>query len=316
MITQNYEKSGVSIQAGEELVENIKRINPNIGGFAGLYKLNDTQSLVACTDGVGTKLELGIAADRLEDLGQDLVAMSVNDLIVCGAQPLFFLDYYATGKLNVPNAGRVIKGIAQACEQSSCVLLGGETAEMPGFYTPPKFDVAGFAVGIVQNDEIIDGSDIQEGDLIVALPSSGFHSNGFSLIRKIMADNNLTINSKFQNKTLGDFLCEPTKLYVQTILKLKKNIRINGMAHITGGGLTNIARVIPQGLKYSINVNNISVPEIFSFFKKIGNISTEEAFTVWNMGIGFVIIINPIEYVKMTEIFSDLMLIGSIVSTQ
>lgn len=313
MSSATYEKAGVSIQAGETLVEKIKKINPTIGGFAGIYELDSERSLVACTDGVGTKLELGIKMQRYEDLGQDLVAMSVNDLIVCGAKPLFFLDYFATGKLDVDVAHRVIKGIVKACQDSGCLLLGGETAEMPGFYDQNKFDLAGFAVGDVLNKDIIDGKNIKENDIIVGLPSSGFHSNGYSLVRKIMTDNNVTLETPFEGKTIGDYLTEPTRLYVKDILNLKKHIVIKGMAHITGGGLTNISRILPENFVFDIDRKKIPVPAIIKHFQTIGKISDEEAFTVWNMGMGFTLIIDPNQLENLKKIMPDCFEIGKVI---
>lgn len=314
MTSTTYEKAGVSILAGETLVEKIKKINPTIGGFAGIYQLDEERSLVACTDGVGTKLELGIKMKRYEDLGQDLVAMSVNDLIVCGARPLFFLDYFATGKLDVEVAHRVIKGIVRACKESGCLLLGGETAEMPGFYDNHKFDLAGFAVGEVQNNEIINGKNIQENDLIVGLPSSGFHSNGYSLVRKIMSDHNITLETPFEGKTIGEYLTEPTFLYVKDILKLKKQIKIKGMAHITGGGLTNIGRILPENLFYDVDKTKIPVPPIIKYFQTLGNISDEEAYTVWNMGMGFTLIIDQNEIENLKKLLPESFVVGKVVT--
>ena len=314
MTSTNYEKAGVNILAGENLVEKIKKINPTIGGFAGLYELDSERYIVACTDGVGTKLELGIKMQRYEDLGQDLVAMSVNDLIVCGAKPLFFLDYFATGKLNVDVAHRVIKGIVRACQDSCCLLLGGETAEMPGFYDKDKFDLAGFAVGDVLKKDIIDGKKIKENDIIVGLPSSGFHSNGYSLIRKIMKDNNIELETPFEGKTIGDFLTIPTRLYVKDILNLKKQINIKGMAHITGGGLTNIGRVLPESFVYDIDKNKIPVPSIMKYFQTVGKISDDEAFTVWNMGMGFTLIIDATELDTLKKVMPECFEIGKVVS--
>lgn len=300
MSAQNYEKSGVSIAAGEALVDKIKQINPQIGGFAGLYPLDEDRFLVGCTDGVGTKLKLSIELERYEALGQDLVAMSVNDLIVCGARPLFFLDYYATGKLDVNVAHRVIQGIAQACRESSCVLLGGETAEMPGFYAPNTFDLAGFAVGEVRKEHLIDGSTIQAGDVIVGLKSSGFHANGYSLVRHILSEKGVSLAEPFgSGTTLGDLLTEPTKLYVADILKLQKQVRIKGMSHITGGGLTNIGRVLPAGRVYRIDHSAIPTPDVMKHVQALGQISQDEAFTVWNMGMGFVVIVAASEVDKV-----------------
>lgn len=203
-----------------------------------------------------------------------------------------FLDYYATGKLDVDVAHRVIKGIVRACSESSCILLGGETAEMPGFYEGNKFDLAGFAVGEVLNAEIIDGKSIQANDVIIGLASSGFHANGYSLVRKIMSENNIKLEHPFEGKTIGDYLTEPTALYVKTILQLKEKIKIKGMAHITGGGLTNIQRILPEGTQYSIDKSKVKTPSIIKYFKDLGKISEEEAFTVWNMGMGFALVID------------------------
>lgn len=300
MTSKEYEKSGVSIHAGESLVDKIKKINPNIGGFAGLYQLDADRFLVACTDGVGTKLELGIKMQRYEYLGQDLVAMSLNDLIVCGARPLFFLDYYATGKLDVDIAHRVIKGIVKACQECNCILLGGETAEMPGFYDNNKFDLAGFAVGEVYQKDLIDGRKIVAGDCLIGLPSSGFHANGYSLIRKIMSDHKLSLETPFEGKTLGEFLTEPTKLYVKEISNLKTIVPIKAMAHITGGGLTNISRVLPERFVFDADKSKIPTPPIMKFFKDLGKISDDEAYNVWNMGLGFCIVVSP-EHVQAVK---------------
>jgi phosphoribosylformylglycinamidine cyclo-ligase len=290
-----YEKAGVSIAAGDALVNWIAKANPQIGGFAGLYKLNETMSLVACTDGVGTKLELSIAEKKFQQLGQDLVAMSVNDLICCGATPLFFLDYYACGKLDVEVAKSVIAGISEACVKSECVLLGGETAEMPQFYDVGKFDLAGFAVGQVENAKIINGSTIQEHDVIVGLPSSGFHANGYSLIRKILRDKNISLSSleSSTQKPWGELLTEPTALYVKRVKRILQEVSIKGMAHITGGGLSNIQRVLPSHLKFHVPFENIPTPSFMKQLQKLGEISNEEAFTVWNMGMGMALIVSP-----------------------
>ncbi|MES2614201.1 MAG: phosphoribosylformylglycinamidine cyclo-ligase, partial [Bdellovibrionota bacterium] len=299
--------------AGEALVDKIKKINPNIGGFAGLYPLDADRSLVACTDGVGTKLELGIEMERYEDLGQDLVAMSVNDLIVCGARPLFFLDYFATGKLNVEVAHRVVQGIVRACTESGCILLGGETAEMPGFYDSNKFDLAGFAVGEVYNKDLVDGKSIVKGDVIIGLPSSGFHSNGYSLVRKILKDKNIDLKSQFEGKSWGSLLTEPTKLYVKSVLDVHKKIKIKGMSHITGGGLTNIGRVLQPGLNYHIEKEKIPTPLFMKHLQKLGNISQEEAFTVWNMGMGFVLIVNKTDATEFLNQLPDSFIAGEII---
>ena len=314
---RNYEAAGVSIQAGEDLVAKIKEGNPHIGGFAGLFKLNETQSLVGCTDGVGTKLELSIDLKRFEALGQDLVAMSVNDLVVCGARPLFFLDYYACGKLDVDTAHQVISGIQKACAATGCVLLGGETAEMPGFYEGNKFDLAGFAVGLVNNTDIVDGTTVVPGDVLVGLPSSGFHANGYSLIRKIIRDTQLDLASLFttqgQSLSWGELLTEPTRLYVNDVNAAKAKVNIKAMSHITGGGLTNIGRVLPEGTTYKIDYAKIPTPEFMNELRKRGNVSLEEAFTVWNMGIGFVFTVASTEVDLLLKTLPGSFVAGEIV---
>ncbi|MEY3901980.1 MAG: hypothetical protein RL189_1286 [Pseudomonadota bacterium] len=291
-----YSRAGVDIAAGEDLVEKIRAENPAIGGFAGLYPLDEERFLVGCTDGVGTKIELSLQMDRLEDLGQDLVAMSVNDLVVCGARPLFFLDYFACGKLDVQQAHRVISGIQKACLASGCVLLGGETAEMPGFYQPPKFDIAGFAVGEVHRSALIDGRAVNVGDLMIGLPSTGFHANGFSLVRKIVQEQKLKLDEKYdilQGQSLGEALTHPTALYPKAVQKILSRAQIKAMAHITGGGLRNIQRVLPEGLTHRVDRSAIPCPPVIRLIAQHGQISEDEAFTVWNMGLGFVFVVSP-----------------------
>jgi phosphoribosylformylglycinamidine cyclo-ligase len=314
MTSLMYEKAGVSIIAGETLVEKIKKINPNIGGFAGLYPLDEERSLVACTDGVGTKLELGIQMQKYEGLGQDLVAMCVNDLIVCGARPLFFLDYFATGKLDVSIAHRVIKGIVSSCNEANCILLGGETAEMPGFYDSNKFDLAGFAVGEVFHKNLIDGRHIKKNDVIIGLKSSGFHSNGFSLIRKILSENNINLNDKYEGISWGTYLTEPTKIYAKQVLKLIQKYKIKGMSHITGGGLSNIKRILPSNLNFHIEKDNIPTPNFMKEIQNLGKISQEEAFTVWNMGMGYSIIVDKNDVAKILMEVENSFFAGEIIS--
>lgn len=311
-----YSRAGVDIEAGEKLVEKIKSTNPAIGGFAGLYPLDDDRYLVACTDGVGTKIEISLSTGSLEALGQDLVAMSVNDLIVCGARPLFFLDYFACGKLDVEQAHRVISGIQSACKRSGCMLLGGETAEMPGFYQPPKFDIAGFAVGEVHKDALIDGSTVQKGDVLIGLPSSGFHANGFSLVRKIIAEQNLDLNARpaqLGGDTLGEALSQPTALYPKTVSSVLAKVTVKAMAHITGGGLRNIQRVLPEGLNYAVDRTSIPRPPIFDLIMNAGDISQDEAFTVWNMGLGFVFVVSKTEADTVRRLCPESFLCGEIV---
>jgi phosphoribosylformylglycinamidine cyclo-ligase len=246
--------------------------------------------LVACTDGVGTKVALAQEANKLDGIGQDLVAMCVNDLIVCGAKPLFFLDYFASSKLEVDEASKVIKSIASACKDSGCALLGGETAEMPGHYLGKNFDLAGFSVGCVEEDKIIDSKTIKEDDILIGIESSGPHSNGFSLIRKIIKDANL---NKDQYESIVELAMKPTHLYPNLIMDLINKFDIHGMAHITGGGLTeNIPRSIPKNLSASINIDSWDIPEIFKWLKVNGNLNDKDMFRIFNCGIGMVLIVS------------------------
>ena len=297
-----YKSAGVDIQAGNDLVDKIKddvasshgpNVLGNIGGFAGMFKLDKGYKnpiLVACTDGVGTKVALAQETQKLDSIGQDLVAMCVNDLIVCGAKPLFFLDYFATSKLDVNEAAVIIKSIAKACKDSGCALLGGETAEMPGHYAGNNFDLAGFSVGCVDEHKILTNKSIESGDILLGIESSGPHSNGFSLIRKIISESDLDID-EYQHIT--EMALKPTHLYPSLILNLLSKYKINGMAHITGGGLTeNIPRSIPKNLSVTINKSSWEMPEIFQWLQKNGNILEEEMFRVFNCGIGMVLIVD------------------------
>lgn len=297
-----YKSAGVDIQAGNDLVDKIKddvasshgpNVLGNIGGFAGMFKLDKEYKnpiLVACTDGVGTKVALAQETQKLDSIGQDLVAMCVNDLIVCGAKPLFFLDYFATSKLDVNEAAVIIKSIAMACKDSGCALLGGETAEMPGHYAGNNFDLAGFSVGCVDEHKILTNKSIESGDILLGIESSGPHSNGFSLIRKIISESDLDID-EYQHIT--EMALKPTHLYPSLILNLLSKYKINGMAHITGGGLTeNIPRSIPKNLSVTINKSSWEMPEIFQWLQKNGNILEEEMFRVFNCGIGMVLIVD------------------------
>lgn len=295
----HYSKAGVDIDKGDELVERIKQKNPFIGGFAGLYALDESRFLVGCTDGVGTKIELSLLAAEMgfsnayENLAQDLVAMCVNDLVVCGAKPLFFLDYYATGKLDVDAAHQFIQGIEKACKRVGCVLLGGETAEMPGFYEGKKFDIAGFSVGLVERTQLIDGSQTNPGDVIIGLPSNGFHANGYSLIRSLIRDHQIDLNQMVdENETLLHYLTRPTHLYVNETRQAIKAVPIKAMAHITGGGLANIDRSLKKNLRSEINTTHIPTHFVMKMLQQIGNVGSE-AYRVWNMGLGFVFIVDP-----------------------
>tara|TARA_B100000401_G_C52750404_1_gene692901 strand:- start:303 stop:1334 length:1032 start_codon:yes stop_codon:yes gene_type:complete len=311
-----YKLAGVDIEAGEDLVKKIKNdvasthdknVIGNIGGFAGMFKLpKEFQNpiLVACTDGVGTKVALAQELGDLNGIGQDLVAMCVNDLIVCGARPLFFLDYYATSKLNVSEASIVIKSIADACIDSGCSLLGGETAEMPGHYIDNNFDLAGFSVGCVEEDQIILSENVSSGNVLIGIESSGPHSNGFSLIRKIFK--NYEGSEAIKNKMIKKALA-PTYLYPKVILNILKKYKINSLSHITGGGLLeNLPRSVPEYLSVEIDSQSWQMPEIFEWLKLEGNILQHDMYRIFNCGIGMVLIVNK-EYVNdiLNEISSN-----------
>jgi len=306
-----YKSAGVDIDAGNNLVDLIKKdvasshtqnVLGNIGGFAGMFKLDkeyENPILVACTDGVGTKVALAQEADQLDGIGQDLVAMCVNDLIVCGAKPLFFLDYFASSKLEVSEAAKVIKSIANACKDSGCALLGGETAEMPGHYVGKNFDLAGFSVGCVEENKVIDNTNIKENDVLIGIESSGPHSNGFSLIRKIIKDSNL---NKEEYRSIVELALKPTHLYPNLIMKLVSNFDIHGMAHITGGGLTeNIPRSIPENLSASIDTSSWVMPEIFKWLQANGSLEDEDMIRIFNCGIGMVLIVKEDDSIEILE---------------
>lgn len=308
MTQLSYAAAGVSIDAGDELVERIKPaakrtmipgVLGSIGGFGALFEVSKDYKnpvLVTGTDGVGTKLMLAFKLGRHDTVGQDLVAMSVNDILVQGAKSLFFLDYYACGKLDVDVASRVVAGVAKGCELAGCALIGGETAEMPGMYPEGEYDLAGFAVGVVEKDRIIDGTRIQPGDVILGLASSGPHSNGFSLIRKVVEVSGADWSMPFDGATLADRAMEPTRIYVKQVLEVMKTIDIKGMAHITGGGLLeNVPRVLPETAQAKIDGKAWTRPAIFDWLQEKGNIEDHEMFRVFNNGIGLVVIVSPEE---------------------
>ncbi len=301
-----YKDAGVDIDAGNALIERIKstakrtkrpEVLAGLGGFGALFELPKGYKepvLVSGTDGVGTKLKLAMEANKHDTIGIDLVAMCVNDLIVGGAEPLFFLDYYATGKLSVDIAAQVVEGIGKGCELSGCSLVGGETAEMPGMYEGSDYDLAGFCVGIVEKSEILDGSRVVPGDKIIALPSSGPHSNGYSLIRKIIEINEASLDAPFNGTTLGEALLEPTRIYVKPLLSLFKSVQVHALSHITGGGLSeNIPRVLPDNTKAVIDSKTWELPPIFTWLKEKGNILPEEMIRTFNCGIGMIICVAP-----------------------
>lgn len=300
-----YKEAGVDIEAGNRFVDLIKplvkstmrpEVMADIGGFGGLCALPTKYKnpvLVSGTDGVGTKLKLAFLADIHDTVGIDLVAMCVNDIIVQGAEPLFFLDYLATGKLDPTTSAHVVAGIAEGCRQAGCALIGGETAEMPGFYQAGEYDIAGFTVGVVERDRIIDGSSIRVGDTLIGLASSGLHSNGYSLARRLVFDRMaLTVACLFPgtDKTVGEMLLTPTRIYVKSILSLLESQTINGIAHITGGGLLeNIPRILPDGCAAALDCSSWQIPHLFATLQSAGNVERDEMFRTFNMGVGMVV---------------------------
>ena len=313
----SYKDAGVDIDAGDALVERIKPyakktmregVLNGLGGFGALFEISKKYQnpvLVSGTDGVGTKLKLAFEWGFHDTVGIDLVAMSVNDILVQGAEPLFFLDYFACGKLDIDTAADVIKGIAQGCEQSNCALIGGETAEMPTMYPDGEYDLAGFAVGAVEKDKIINGSTITAGDVILGLASNGVHSNGFSLVRKVLEVSKADLNMNMGGVTLQQAISAPTRIYVKPILATLEQINIKGMAHITGGGLTeNVPRVLPEGLQAVIHSNSWTRSPLFQWLQQAGNISDDEMHRVFNCGIGMVVIVSANDADKAREILS------------
>ena len=311
----SYKDAGVDIIAGDQLVEKIKPfakktmrngVLAGLGGFGSMFEIPKNYKnpvLVSGTDGVGTKLKLAFETNNHKTIGQDLVAMCVNDILVQGAEPLFFLDYYACGKLSVSQATDVIKGIADGCQIAGCALVGGETAEMPGMYNEGEYDIAGFSVGIVEKQNIIDGSKVKSGDTIIGLPSTGPHSNGYSLIRRLLKETKTNLNDSFDDKTFADVLLAPTKIYVKPLLNLIKKLEVKALAHITGGGLTeNIPRVLPPHLAVEINLSSWQKPNIFSWLQTAGNLTDQEMFKTFNCGIGMILILSQENKVQAFEI--------------
>ena len=302
----SYRDAGVDIDAGDDLVDRIKPLAKKtmregvlagIGGFGALFEVPKRYKepvLVAGTDGVGTKLRLAFEWNRHDTIGQDLVAMSVNDILVQGAEPLFFLDYFACGKLTVDTAATVVGGIAKGCELSGCALIGGETAEMPGMYPPGEYDLAGFAVGAVEKSKIITGNTIIPGDVVLAIASSGAHSNGYSLVRKIIERAGAKPSDDLGGRPLGDVVMAPTEIYVKPLLKLISEIDVKGMAHITGGGLVdNIPRVLPENTQAVLHRDSWQMPELFRWLQMKGGVADVEMVRVFNCGIGMVVIVSP-----------------------
>lgn len=294
-----YKDSGHSLENSDNIINNIKSKLPHIGGFAGYFPISEDTTLVSSTDGVGTKLLLAIENNIYDKIGIDLVAMVVNDIITCGAKPLFLLDYIACGKLNPSIIEKVIDGIIEGCNIAKIKLIGGETAEMSGLYEDNHLDLAAFGVGSVLNDRLIDGSNIKSGDLIIGLKSSGLHSNGYSLARKIIKDNNIDLSARYgsANKTLLDMLLTPTIIYSGLIEELTEDFQIKGMANITGSGIPgNLERIIPDGLKAIVKKSEWIVPDVFNWISDTGPVEEKEMYNVFNMGIGYIVIVNKRDY--------------------
>lgn len=315
-----YKDSGVDKEKGYEEVQIIKEIVKKthgkevltgIGGFAGLFKpeLTDIKEpvLVSGTDGVGTKIKLAMELDKHDTVGIDLVAMCVNDVLCQGAKPLFFLDYIATGSLKPAKMADLVRGVAEGCSQSECALIGGETAEMPGLYKENDYDLAGFAVGIVDRDKIIDGSGIKEGDVAISLSSSGVHSNGFSLVRAALDMANVKLSDKFEDTTVGERLLVPTRIYEKEISALLKEVEIKGIAHITGGGLyENVPRMLPENIGIEFDLKESEIDSVFKAIQKWGNVETKEMFSTFNMGIGMVVVVDAKDVDKSLEILQKI----------
>jgi len=336
-MVKSYKDAGVDISLANQIVEKIKPLISKtsipgvlggIGGFGGLFSLVEHKYkepvLVSGTDGVGTKLKLAFALDKHDTVGIDLVAMSVNDIITCGAKPLFFLDYISIGKLSEKVVVELVKGVTEGCKMAGCALLGGETAEMPGFYAGSEYDLAGFAVGVVEKSEIIDGREIQEGDSVIGIASNGLHSNGFSLVRKVLFESKkykMDDKLPFFEKPLGRELLRPTRIYVSPVLHLLEKYKILGIAHITGGGIVeNIPRILPEVVSVRIDQESWSTPPIFTFIQEEGEISDGEMYRTFNMGIGMVLIVSSndaskvIDELKMAEYNSYL--IGKVIKRE
>ncbi|MBP6116316.1 MAG: phosphoribosylformylglycinamidine cyclo-ligase [Neisseriaceae bacterium] len=315
----SYRDAGVDIDAGDQLVENIKpfakktmrpEVLGDLGGFGALVEISKKYQepvLVSGTDGVGTKLKLAFDWDKHDTVGIDLVAMSVNDILVQGAEPLFFLDYFACGKLDVARATDVIKGVAQGCEESGCALIGGETAEMPGMYPEGEYDLAGFAVGVVEKSKVINGRSIVAGDVVLGLASNGAHSNGYSLVRKIIDRAQPDLDAPFDgDKTLREAVIAPTRLYVKPILAALKEVTIKGMAHITGGGITeNVPRVLPANTVAQLDAQSWTFPKLFQWLQQEGQVATDEMHRTFNCGVGMVVIVAAEDAARATDILTS-----------
>ena len=327
-MSKKYEESGVSLEAGYKSVELIKKhvartknlgMMSAIGGFGGAFDLSSynfkNPVLISGTDGVGTKLKLAFELDIHNTIGIDVVAMCVNDILAQGAQPLFFLDYLAVGKNYPEQVEQIVEGVAEGCVQAGCAIVGGETAEMAGFYDDGEYDIAGFSVGAAEKEDLLTPENTKAGQVVIGLPSTGVHSNGFSLVRKIIRDNNISLDEKFGDSTIGKTLLTPTKIYVKEVLKVLKEVKVAGIAHITGGGFhENLPRCLKEGLGMKINKDSYEVPEIFKYLQEKGNIDEAEMYNIFNMGVGMALVVNKEDVEKTFSLLDDAFVLGDVVN--
>lgn len=327
-MSKKYEESGVSLEAGYKSVELIKKhvartknlgMMSAIGGFGGAFDLSSynfkNPVLISGTDGVGTKLKLAFELDIHNTIGIDVVAMCVNDILAQGAQPLFFLDYLAVGKNYPEQVEQIVEGVAEGCVQAGCAIVGGETAEMAGFYDDGEYDIAGFSVGAAEKEDLLSPENTKAGQVVIGLPSTGVHSNGFSLVRKIIRDNNINLDEKFGDSTIGKTLLTPTKIYVKEVLKVLKEVKVAGIAHITGGGFhENLPRCLKEGLGMKINKDSHEVPEIFKYLQEKGNIDEAEMYNIFNMGVGMALVVNKEDVEKTLSLLDDAFVLGEVVN--
>ena len=325
-MSEKYKAAGVSLDAGYESVDRIKKhvestknkgMMNMIGSFGGAFDLAaygfKNPVLVSGTDGVGTKLKLAFEMDKHDTIGIDCVAMCINDILAQGARPLFFLDYIACGKNDPAQIEAIVKGVAEGCRESEAALVGGETAEMPGFYKENEYDIAGFAVGCAEKEDLINIENTKPGQAVIGIPSSGFHSNGFSLIRKILRDENISLDQDFNGETIGEALLKPTRIYAKEVKVLLENVKPAGISHITGGGfIENLPRAIKKGLGMKIFRDSYEVPEIFRFIEEAGNIDHDEMYEIFNMGVGLAVIVDDSDKEKVLDLIDDAFILGEV----
>lgn len=325
-MSEKYKAAGVSLNAGYESVERIKKhvestknkgMMDMIGSFGGAFDLSaygfKNPVLVSGTDGVGTKLKLAFDMDKHDTIGIDAVAMCVNDILAQGAIPLFFLDYIACGKNDPAQIEAIVKGVADGCRQAGAALVGGETAEMPGFYKEGEYDIAGFAVGCAEKEDLISPENTKPGQAVIGIPSTGFHSNGFSLIRKVLKDENISLNDEFNGETIGEALLRPTRIYAKEVKTLLENVKVAGISHITGGGfIENLPRALKKGLGMKIYRDSYEVPEIFKFIEEEGKIDHDEMYQVFNMGVGLAVIVDDADKEKVLDLIDDAFILGEV----